>query len=353
MSPLTVIVVVLALVVLYLFAWPLPATPRAWEPPEAPDMTGPYEPNHALTGAETILDGIGQGPEAVVFDDEGRLYTGFEDGRIMRSDPGGENPVVFADTDGRPLGMAFDPDGNLLVADADRGLLAVDSEGRIDVLATEAGGVPFGFTNDVDVTRDGTIYFTDSSDRFGYGEVMTDIIEHGGRGRFIRYDPAADDVEVLMDGLQFANGVALSEDESYALVCETGSYRVRRYWLSGPNAGTAETFVENLPGFPDNVTRASGGIFWLAIPAPRNDLIDRLAGQPTLRRVVLRLPEALRPEPDRYGMILGLDEEGNVAHNLQDPDGDVAFVASAMEHDGRLFLGTYQDPAVRIASSPR
>ncbi len=336
---------------LYLVAWPVEARPASWNPPEAPPMDGALEPNQALTGARVLLEEVGTGPEAVVFDDEGFLYTGFEDGRIVRVDPPDGEPDVLANTGGRPLGMAFDGEGNLLVADAERGLLAVDPEGKVRVLTRQANGASFGFTNDVDVTRDGRVFFTDSSDRFGYERVMTDLLEHRGRGRFMRYDPPGDRTEVLMDDLQFANGVALSGEEDFVLVCETVSYRVHRYWLEGPRTGTAEVFLDNLPGFPDNVTRGED-LFWVALASPRNALLDALGPRPALRRMLLRLPGWMRPGPERYGHVLGVDRDGVIVHSLQDPTGDVAHVASAREHGENLYLGTYRDPALRVVPRP-
>ena len=40
-------------------------------------------------------------------------------------------------------------------------------------------------------------------------------------------------------------------------------YRIQKYWLKGDKAGTSEIFVENLPGFPDNVSSNEEGIFGL------------------------------------------------------------------------------------------
>ena len=60
-----------------------------------------------------------------------------------------------------------------------------------------ADGVPFRFTDDVDVASDGTVYFTDASSKFGPAmHARDDIIEHGGHGRFLRYDPANDTTTV-------------------------------------------------------------------------------------------------------------------------------------------------------------
>ena len=119
-------------------------------------------------------------------------------------------------------------------------------------------------------------------------------------------------------------------------------------WLEGPRAGDVETFVENLPGFPDNVSSSGTGVFWVAMPAPRNRPLDFLLPRPWLRSVVAALPEALQPKPPRYGFVLGIDEQGRVVHNLQDPTGHVAHLTGAREHDGRLFLGSLQDSAVGV-----
>ena len=54
---------------------------------------------------------------------DGFLYTGLQDGRIMRFRPDGQGGAeLVAQTGGRPLGLRFDAHGHLVVADAFRGL---------------------------------------------------------------------------------------------------------------------------------------------------------------------------------------------------------------------------------------
>lgn len=53
-------------------------------------------------------------------------------------------------------------------------------------------------------------------------------------GRLLAYDPKTRATRVLLGGLFFANGVALSGKEDFVAVAETGSWTVRRYWLKGP-----------------------------------------------------------------------------------------------------------------------
>jgi len=43
----------------------------------------------------------------------------------------------------------------------------------------------------------------------------------------------AKETKVLLDGLAYANGVAVSKENDFVLVVETARYRVWRYWLSG------------------------------------------------------------------------------------------------------------------------
>ncbi len=345
----------LALVVcllLYLGLWPVPIDPVAYQPPTPPPLDGAYSPNNYLADVELLLEGAGDGPEDVDVDAEGRIYGGMVDGRIMRSGPDGKNAELFADTGGRPFGLEFDTDGNLIVADGVKGLLSIAPDGTITTLTTESDGVPFMFTDDLDIAPDGKIYFSDASSKYGIHEVNEDILEHGGHGRLVMYDPVTGTTETLADGLQFANGVAVSPDGSFVLINETGSYCVNRFWLEGPKAGTMEPFIQNLPGFPDGISSNGEGLYWLAIYAPRAESVDILHPSPALKKLVFRLPAFLRPVPVMYGFVLGLDGDGNVVHNLQDPTGAFAPVTSVEEVNGTLYLGSLTYPAAARIAKP-
>ncbi len=319
--------------------------PQPWRPPPAPGLRGDYAPNHRLTDAELWPAG-GRGPEDVVVDADGRVYAGLENGRIVRFPAGGGEPELVSETGGRPLGLELAPGGGLVICDAVKGLLEMAPDGALETLADAFEGEPFRFTNNAAVAADGTIYFTDTSRRWGIREYKLDLLEHSGTGRLFARRPDGV-LELLVDGLQFANGVALAPDESYLLVAETGAYAIRRLWLSGPRAGRDETFVDNLPGFPDNLSTGDG-VFWLALPSTRDAILDALMPRPWLRHVVARLPDALQPKPKRHGFILGFDADGHVVHNLQDPSGRVAILTGAREHAGRLYMGSLSEPAVAV-----
>ena len=335
-----------ALAVLYLLFWPVPVDTAAWEPPAAPPLEGVYESNTRLSAAERFAAG-GRAPEGVAVDAQGRVYAGVADGRVVRFQPDGRGPEDFADTKGRPLGLQFDRDGNLIVADAHKGLLSVSRDGVVSLLSNEAGGIRIGCPNDLDIASDGTIYFTDATTKFPVSAYKYDIVEHRPNGRLLAYDPATKQTRVLFDRLHYANGVALGPGEEYALVVETGEYKVSRLWLKGARAGQREIFIDNLPGFPDNVTFNGRDTFWLALVTPRNALLDRLLPHPFLRKSILRLPSFMQPAPERFGFVLGLSPEGHVTQNLQDSTGQHYYnVSSALERDGVLHLGSLSEDAV-------
>jgi sugar lactone lactonase YvrE len=345
-----VLLAVLIALAAYLAFWPVPIEPVAWDAPPAPPLEGRYESNDRLTAIRPAGVGVGVGPEDVAIDAAGHIFVGYEDGRIVRFTPDGAQHELVARTGGRPLGLAFDAQGRLLVCDGHAGLLRIAAGGAIEVLATEAGGVPFGFTNDVDVAPDGTIYFSDASDKFGPAlKARDDLLEHGGRGRLLRHHPATGLTEVLLAGLQFANGVALAPDGRSVLVVQTGRYDVLRYWLEGERAGTHEVFIDNLPGIPDGISSNGADTYWLALFTVRNPVLDALSGWPRLRKVAFRLPGFMQPQPARHAFVLGLSLEGEVLHNLQHA-GRASFspITSATEANGTLYLGSLEQDAFGV-----
>src|SRR6185312_423530 len=189
------IALLLAIVVLYFLMWPVPISPVAWTPPTAPPLTGQYQQNSQLANTERLSlgtgnpqAGAGYGPEDVALDADGRIYAGLDDGRIMRLQADGTRPELFANTSGRPLGLAFDPNGNLIVADAIKGLLSIARDATVTVLTTTADGVPFGCTNDLDVADDRTSYFTAATSKFPLTSFTAYLLENRGNGRFFAYD---------------------------------------------------------------------------------------------------------------------------------------------------------------------
>jgi sugar lactone lactonase YvrE len=341
------IIALIAATLVYLLLAPVPIAPAAWTPPVAPGLTGQYEQNSRLAPVQRLSLGTGHAPEDVAIDAEGKIYGGFEDGRIIQLRADGTQPREFANTHGRPLGLVFDRDGNLIVADALKGLLSIDKAGQVKLLADEADGVKFESLNDLDVSKDGTIYFTEASHKFPMSQHVNDLLEHQPNGRLLAWDPQTQKARTLLRDIYFANGVAVSPDQTFVLVAETGMYSVRRVWLAGPKQGQADIFVDNLPGFPDGISSNGKDKFWLALVTPRQALFDRLLPHPFLRKVVYRLPKSLQPAPQRYSFVLALDSQGRVVENLQNGASDCyAQIANVVEHNGALYFGSIGEDTV-------
>jgi hypothetical protein len=321
----------------YLLLWPVPINPVSWDSPEPPSMTGVYAKNDYLKNIEIFWEDDGHyGPEDIAISG-GTLYTGYHDGVIMSS------LGKFYNTGGRPLGMVFDANNNLIVADAIQGLISINQQGVATTLSTKSNsdGIPLSFADDLDIATDGKIYFSDASDKFGYGEDRIEVMEHTPNGRLLVYDPKTKLTTTLLDNLYFANGVAVSPDDSFVLFNETFMYRIKKYWLKGEKAGTSEVVIENLPGFPDNISSNGKGIYWVALFTVRNDFIDQTSDKPFLRKLALRLPEFLQPQPEPYAFALGIDKNGNIVHNLQYGGNDAySPITSVKQYDDQLYFGS-------------
>jgi sugar lactone lactonase YvrE len=355
------LLIALIILVLYFTSWPVDIDPVPWNAPENKGYVGAFKKNQRLKGIEKLpLNGL-HGPEDIALDSKGRIYAPTHEGIIVRLKADGTDPQKWADTGGRPLGIDFDNEGNLIVADAMKGLLSISPDADITVLADIADGIPILYADDVDVAKDGRIYFSDASTKFGakaYGDTMkaslSDIMEHGGHGRLLRYDPLTQKAVTLLDGINFANGVAVSHDQTYVLINETGSYRVLRYWISGPKQGQSEPLIENLPGFPDNLSTGMENRFWIALMAPRNKLVDFLSDKPFWRKVIQRLPAFVRPKATIYAHIVTIDGNGKVLESLQDPDTDYPQITGVIETDAYIYLGSLIAPDIgRIVNKIR
>ncbi len=297
------------------------------------------------------------GAEDVVVSQEGVVHTGTEDGAIWALDPRTGSVRLVADTGGRPLGLEMLPSGHLLVCDAHRGLLRVDpAEGTVDLLVGDVEGVAMKFCNNAAVADDGTIWFSDSSLHYGVERWKDDFVQDTTTGRLLRRDPDGT-VTVVIDGLRFANGVALAADESYVAVAECRGRTVVRLWLTGPRAGERDHLVTDLPGYPDNISRGSDGLIWVAIASPVDGLVERLGSAPMLlRKAVTRIPEALQPKPKHTVRVQAYADDGRLVHDLDlaAPSTGPGYhmVTGVREHDGRVWMGSLHEPSVAVHDLP-
>ncbi|MGW2034122.1 SMP-30/gluconolactonase/LRE family protein [Streptomyces sp. NPDC001356] len=299
-----------------------------------------------------------RGPEDVVADPQGRVLTGVEDGRILRvhhpADPRRTRTEVLAETGGRPLGLELLPDGALVVCDAERGLLRVGPhDGTVRVLADAVAGERLRFCSNAVAVPDGTVYFTVSSRRHPLGRWIGDIVEHTGTGCLLRLAPGDREPEVLLEGLQFANGLALSADGSFLVIAETGSCRLTRCRLTGPRAGHAEPFAE-LPGMPDNLWREGpGGPLWVALASPRVPPLDLLhRTPPAVRRTAARAAVHAPYRPSGTVGVVAVDDRGRTVHRLTRRRSGFRMVTSVCAVGDHLVLGSLWESGMAVCARP-
>jgi sugar lactone lactonase YvrE len=318
-----------------------PVDPVRWQPP-------PVDPLPDFPPADlTVVPVPGNAPEDVVVDGDGNIWTGVDDGRIVRITPDGQTTVV-GDTGGRPLGLAVARDGRLLVCDSPRGLLAMDTaSGKFETVVDEVDGRRLQFCSNVIETPDGTIYFTESTSAFTYAHYLGAIFEARARGSLFRRDPDGT-VLTVVPGLYFANGVTPTADGSALVIAETQGRRLSKYWLTGPQAGTSTPLAVNLPGMPDNLSTSADGRIWCALVTPANPLADRLAqGPPILRRVLWRLPDRMHPTPESIVWAVAFDpDSGKAEAGLRMTHPSFGLVTGLVEADGKLWMGCIGAPAV-------
>lgn len=299
------------------------------------------------TDSLTVIPVPGHGAEDVLVGTDGRVYTGTEDGAILAITPDGDRVTRVGSTGGRPLGLEQLADGRILVCDASLGLLAVDpSDGAVETLVGEVAGKRMVFCNNAAVHSDGTIFFSDSSKVHPIERWKADIVEDTHTGRLMRRRPDGT-VDVLVEGLRFANGVALAADESYVCVAESAGCSVVRRWLTGPRRGQVDHLVTDLPGYPDNIARGSDGLIWVTIASPADPVVAKLQKAPKpVRWLAWQLPPAIQPKPQRTVRVMAFDDAGSVVHDRSFDASEFHMATGVREQGGRVWLGSLVEPAV-------
>ncbi|KAJ1274134.1 hypothetical protein BS78_05G039200 [Paspalum vaginatum] len=329
-----------------------------------------------------LLDGAA-GPESFEFGGAGELagpFTGVSDGRVLRwsapdrrwvehscavpemldscrgsLDPGREHEC------GRPLGLKFNAEtGELYVADAYHGLRVVAPDDTVSrpLVPEWQGRRPFSFANGVEIDyQAATVYFTETSTRFQRREFLNIVISGDRTGRLLKYDLKTGEFEVLVDGLAFPNGLAMSTDGTHLLLAETTTGKILRYWIRTPRASTLEE-VAQLSWFPDNIKLCPRGGFWVGLHAKRGKIAEWSISYPWLQRLILKLPTRhvqraswFLNQIGRQVIALRLSEDGKVMEMVSvHGDAQKVFrsVSEVEERNGSLWIGSVMSPFLGV-----
>lgn len=147
--------------------------------------------------------------------------------------------------------------------------------------------------------------------------------------------------------------------------------------MAGLNKGGMDTFVDNLPGFPDNIRPSSTGGYWVAMsavrPNPGFSMLDFLSQRPWIKKLIFKVKtrltrttsdqvlgeitcsllcqlfsqEVLMKFIPRYSLVAELHHGGTCTRSFHDPKGLVAaYVSEVHEHDGSLYIGSFRSPYI-------
>ncbi|KAI7754000.1 hypothetical protein M8C21_016168, partial [Ambrosia artemisiifolia] len=272
----------------------------------------------SLPSLEMIGMGHLNGGEDIAYDPKsGYVYTGCEDGWIKRVALKGlaVDMVVenWVNTGGRPLGIAVADSGDVFVADGLKGVIKVSINGEMEVLTNSAEGAKLGLPDCVVVTKNGMVYFTDASYKYDYNVGIFSFLDGRPDGRLLSYDPSTKQTQVLARDLYFANGIELSPNQDFVIVCETYMMRCSRYYLEGEKKGSMDIFIDGLPGFVDNIRYDGEGHYWLGIPWDNSFSTQVTMAYPFVRKILAFGLTHLQKMPDlmKFGGVMALDLDGN------------------------------------------
>mmetsp|Transcript_15103 Transcript_15103/g.21387 ORF Transcript_15103/g.21387 Transcript_15103/m.21387 type:complete len:428 (+) Transcript_15103:68-1351(+) len=347
---------------------------------------------------ERVPDGrqpLIKGPETVIFGKDHTMYVTTEDSRLLsltdiqeeKEDENGVKILTAKTTEvahlgfGRPLGGAFTKDGNTLyISDVVLGLIRVNDfkskKAKVELVASRVKvddeWSPITFADDVTIgPKTGMVYFSDASDLFPERDVgktawdpmymsKIDCSRGKGTGRLLRYDPSTDDVDVLADGIFFANGVTVDKDETFIMVSETFQSRALKYYLEGEKKGTVEVMADKFPGYPDGADCTStSGMCYVPLASSIPPVVRFIFSMPhpidmILRAFVMMLPKKFLPEVVPYGGIVEISPGdsstcGQVTRIIQDPTGkDIGLITGVTFHQGKIYLGSLHNDFVGV-----
>ncbi len=285
-------------------------------------------------------------------DAEGRIWTGVDDGRIVRISPESGEATVVGDTGGRPLGLARCP--RRPAADLRQPTRAcsrwiprpADSRRWSTRSTTES----CGSARMSPKQQTAQSISQSRRARSPMPTTLAAILEARGRGSLFRRDPDGT-VLTLVPGLYFANGLTLTADGSALVFAETAGPTTVEVLADGAERGIGQPLSANLPGMPDNLSTGADGRIWCALVTPANPT-HRSAGETRAAGAQTALAAAVAAAAQAGIGRLGRRVRPRHRECGRGPADRASGVRSShrlVEADGKLWMGSIGGPAVAWA----
>jgi sugar lactone lactonase YvrE len=278
-----------------------------------PPLDGAFSPNDRLDACLPI-GGRLLNVDDIVEGDDGVLYVSAGPQVLRLTGEGYVERSVFAQFDSNAGGLAVHPDGRLLVCVAGRGLAAVDARGRQSWL-NQVADQPLRCLTSVAAAADGTIFASEGSSRYPPDSWCRDLMEKNYSGRLVVCGPRLDGAKVLLRGLCYPHGLAVSTDQTHLWFTESWAHRISRAEIGDRAIAKPAPIIGNLPGYPARLGRAATDGFWLSLLAVRTHLIEFVLREDDYRHEMLRsIPQAfwIAPTLAATGHVLEPMQSGSV-----------------------------------------
>jgi gluconolactonase len=214
--------------------------------------------------------------EGPVWSKEGfLLFSDVPHDRILKWVPG-QKSAVFRDHSGGANGNAFDAQGRLYTCESrTRRVVRMDKNGEIEVLADKWEGKRLNAPNDIVVTRNGHVYFTDPA--FGDQADTRELDFYG-----VYHIPPKAPMKLVARPAGRPNGIALSPNGRILYVANTDDRNVRAYDLDrNGDASNERVAISGIDGPPDGMRVDEKGNLYvsangLAIYSPAGKLLHTI-----------------------------------------------------------------------------
>lgn len=224
---------------------------------------------HPMSRLEKIAQGFTWTEGPVWFGDHNcLLFSDIPSQRIMRWSEDGVS--TFRTKSEFNNGNTRDNQGRLVgCRHGTRDVVRTELNGELTVLATSFQGMRLNSPNDVVVTSDGVVWFTDPT----YG-IMSNFEGYQAdreqnANNVYRFDPVTNELDAVISDFNQPNGLVFSPDEKRLYVAESGSSHdaevpsiIRQFDVNDSQLNDAGIFATIDAGLPDGMRVDVNGNLW-------------------------------------------------------------------------------------------
>lgn len=240
-----------------------------------PSMDGALRPNDALDQAKTLREVAA--PDTLVPTPSGVLFSCGPEVFQLSGD-------AVHQFDAPVTALASSPQGALAVGVDQQGIhiLGGPHDGQV---FEELSGQPAHCVTALAFENENVVFVCIGSTQNCAADWQRDLLETRSSGSLWRIDLTSGKATKIAGKLGFPNGVLCREND--IIVSESWGHRVLQFTRTGKNGYQKTVPLFDLPGYPGRLSSTGTGGAWLAVFAPRSQLIEFVLREHSYRRDML------------------------------------------------------------------